>query len=436
MLPGQTYTLKQVVHIVRLRWWLVLLPLTLGTTAGILAYKWRPAQYKSEALIMVVPQQAADSSQKSGANMNAERLRSVSEQILNRSQLERIIHDFDLYKAQRKSGLMEDAVQNMISDIGVKLQSNASSFRVTYVSTDPTIAQRVTQRLAASFTGETVRDRENLADTTNGVVPAQLQDAKRRLIEQEKKLDEYRRRYAGQHPSQLQGSLQSLQNAQKRLQSLSESTNRARDRRLLIERQIDQAQTSGEAATPGAGVSAPEGAAPTSAARLTDLQAEHEAVDAQLASGQAEEKRLKKTMAAYFKKIEEVPARESELVELTRGYSALQEAYSNILEKRDDSKVGGNLERRLIGEQFRLLDPASRPEQPYNQKQRLAVLFGTPLGGLALGLLLVGFLEYRDSSFKCEDDVLRVLSIPVLGMIPVMEAQEEASVGRSPGRRS
>jgi len=435
VLPGQTYTLKQVVHIVRLRWWLVLLPLTLGLAAGILAYKWRPAQYKSETLIMVVPQRTADTSQKSGASMNAEGLRSVSAQILNRSQLERIIHDFDLYREQRKSGLMEDAVQNMISDIDVKLQSNASSFRVTYVSADPTIAQRVTQRLAASFTGETARDRENLADTTNGVVPSQLQDAKRRLIEQEKKLDEYRRRYAGQHPSQLQGSLQSLQNAQKRLQSLSESTNRARDRRLLIERQIAQAQKPAEAGSPAAGVSSPDGAAPTSAAPQ-DLQAELEAVDAQLTSAQADEKRLKKTMAAYFKKIEEVPARESELVELTRGYSALQEAYSNILETRDDSKVGGNLARRLIGEQFRLLDPASRPELPYNQKQRLAVLFGTPLGGLALGLLLVGFLEYRDSSFKCEEDVLRVLSIPVLGLIPVMEAQEEASVGRRLGRRS
>jgi uncharacterized protein involved in exopolysaccharide biosynthesis len=177
VLPGQTYTLKQVVHIVRLRWWLVLLPLTLGMAAGILAYTWRPAQYKSETLIMVVPQRTADTSQKSGASMNAEGLRSVSAQILNRSQLERIIHDFDLYREQRKSGLMEDAVQNMISDIDVKLQSNASSFRVTYVSADPTIAQRVTQRLAASFTGETARDRENLADTTNGVVPSQLQDA-------------------------------------------------------------------------------------------------------------------------------------------------------------------------------------------------------------------------------------------------------------------
>ena len=56
------------------------------------------------------------------------------------------------------------------------------------------------------------------------------------------------------------------------------------------------------------------------------------------------------------------------------------------------------------------------------------------MGGLALGLLLVGFLEYRDSSFKCEDDVLRVLSLPVLALIPVMDAEREPRHPR--GRRS
>jgi succinoglycan biosynthesis transport protein ExoP len=443
VLPGQTYTLKQIVHIARRRWWLILVAFALGTAAGIFAYMWRPVQYRSETLIMVVPQRISDSPVKSRSSMNAETLRSLREQILSRSQLERIIHDLNLYKEQRKSGLMEDAVQNMIGDIDVKLQSNEASFRVTYVNRDPMMAQKVTQRLAALFTGENPRDRENLAGSTNGLLASQLQEAKRRLNDQEKKLEDYRRRYAGQHPSELQGNLQSIQNAQRRLQSLGESTNRARDRRLSIERQIAQAQTPVEVASPGTGVNAPEGAAPPSAAqhetghaRLADLQAELAAVDARLASAQSEEARLKKTMAAYFKKIEMVPARESELVELTRGYGALQEAYSNILEKQDDSKLPGNPEHRLAGEQFRLLDPASRPERPYNQTQRLRILFGAPLGGLAMGLLLVGFLEYRDSSFKTEDDVLRVLSIPVLGLIPVVEAQEEASVGRRPGRRS
>ena len=155
--------------------------------------------------------------------------------------------------------------------------------------------------------------------------------------------------------------------------------------------------------------------------RIGDLQAELQIIDRQLATAQQDEVRLKNTIGAYQAKIEVVPTRESELVELTRDYSTLQETYSSLLLKREDSKLAANLERRQIGEQFKVLDSASLPERPSNRKQQLGCLIGGPLGGLALGLLLVGFLELRDSSFKTEDDVLRVLSLPVLALIPAME---------------
>ena len=40
------------------------------------------------------------------------------------------------------------------------------------------------------------------------------------------------------------------------------------------------------------------------------------------------------------------------------------------------------------------------------------------LGGIAFGLGLAGFLEYRDSSFRTQDEVTSVLSLPVLAQIP------------------
>ena len=120
-----------------------------------------------------------------------------------------------------------------------------------------------------------------------------------------------------------------------------------------------------------------------------------------------------------------VPTRESELVELTRDYSTLQAGYASLLTKREDSKIAANLERRQIGEQFRVVDPASLPEKPYNQLQRLGAMASGPVAGLVLGVLLVGFLEYRDSSFRGEEDVLRVLSVPVLAMVPLMASDRE-----------
>ena len=70
----------------------------------------------------------------------------------------------------------------------------------------------------------------------------------------------------------------------------------------------------------------------------------------------------------------------------------------------------------------RFWTPASLPEKPYNQKQKLLGLVAGPLGGLMLGLLFAGFLEYRDSTFKTDADVVAVLSLPVLAQVPLMSA--------------
>ena len=40
--------------------------------------------------------------------------------------------------------------------------------------------------------------------------------------------------------------------------------------------------------------------------------------------------------------------------------------------------------------------------------------------GVLVGLGLVAFQEYRDTSFKTEDDIVRLLRLPVLGRIPLM----------------
>jgi uncharacterized protein involved in exopolysaccharide biosynthesis len=279
------------------------------------------------------------------------------------------------------------------------------------------------------------------------------------------------------------------------LQSLNESSNRARERRILLERQLADAQTfvvPAAEATPGS----PDATSPLNAAqqleaararlavleqrytpdhpdvrstkrliidlekkaadeasrgpadssrpaatpeelsrqrRIRDLQAQIDVIDHQITANDAEVLRLKATIAKYQADIDALPSRESELVDLTRDYSTLQATYTSLLSKREDSKLAANLERRQIGEQWKILDPASLPQKPYNQSKRLALIFSGAGAGLALGLCLVGLLEYRDSSLKRESDVVRIVGIPVLALIPMMESEE---IARRRGRRS
>ena len=102
---------------------------------------------------------------------------------------------------------------------------------------------RVTERLASLFIEENLRDREVLAEGTNQFLEAQLEDARRRLIENEKRLEDYRSQHSGELPTQLEANIQGQHNIEMQLQALLESVNRDRDRRLALERLLADANT-------------------------------------------------------------------------------------------------------------------------------------------------------------------------------------------------
>lgn len=480
--PAEIWTL-----ILRYRW-TILVPVALGIAAAPLLGRLAPLRYRSEAMILVVPQQVPDKFvQATVVESIEDRLPAITAQILSRARLERIILDMDLYKQERSRQVMEDVVQTMRTrDIETTpTAEDISAFQIGYVSNDPETARRVTERLQSLYIDQNSRDRAQQAESTNQFLGIQLEDAKRRLSELDKRLEEYRRRHAGQLPSQLPGNMQSQQHAQLQLQALNEATNRAEERRLRAERDLSAAkaipivapvgpqtveagattaqlldaerqrlaaltqryrsnhpeiataqrriaeltaQLENEAPLSARGAAAERplsNAEATQQRRILELQAEVEVIDRTLSTNREEAARLKRVIADYQTKLDIVPTRESELVDLTRDYNALNAAYTELLLKKENAGIAANLERGQIGEQFKILDEASLPERPYNTLQRWAVLSAGAIAGLVIGVLVVGLREYRDSSFRSKDEVTTVLSLPVLASIPVMVSDRE-----------
>jgi hypothetical protein len=147
-------------------------------------------------------------------------------------------------------------------------------------------------------------------------------------------------------------------------------------------------------------------------------------LDVQLASRQAEEKRLQNQIASIQNRVAATPALVAEYTALTRDYDTIQTSYTGLLAKYEDAKAAAALERRQIGEQFKVLDRARLPESPISPDRPLIVLLGA-IAGLMAGFGLVALAEQRDKGLRSEDDVMGVLRLPVLAAIPAIETRND-----------
>ena len=126
---------------------------------------------------------------------------------------------------------------------------------------------------------------------------------------------------------------------------------------------------------------------------------------------------MQRQIAEYQARAAAAPTRESELIAVTRDYDTLQKVYTGLLAKREESKVAANLERRQIGEQFKILDAAPLPEKPFSPNRPVIVAVGAAVG-LGIGLALAALFEYRAVGLRTEADVALVLNLPVLAVVP------------------
>lgn len=481
MLPGKTYTPEEVLRIALRRKWWIIVPFVLGTIVAVAYGKSIPLLYRSDTLIILVPQRVAGGYVKAAPSGSLEeRLSEISQQILSRARLEQIVKDFNLYEAERRTLPIEEVVKRMrAEDVQLHLETR-ESFRLSYVGLNPKTVQQVTQRLASLFIEKDVSDREAMTKDTSHFLDSELADAKHRLEDYEAKVGEYRRQYSSQLQSAAAGHVQAVNSAQAQLQLLEESVNRDEERHLLLEHQLADLESGESMPAPAtttavvddprvrrleasqaqlrelqtrlkpdhpdiralertirdlqadlqadaghrdspATVASPPVNQPARERRARELRAQMDELEKQTHAKQEQDRRLRATIAEHQANLDAVPRREAELVELTRDYAALQGTYANLLSRQQDFRLTSSLEQRSLGDHFNVLDPARESERPVGPR-RLKIYVAGVVGSLVLGILLAGLLEYIDSSFRSTEDVEQALKLPVLATIPVISA--------------
>ena len=151
-------------------------------------------------------------------------------------------------------------------------------------------------------------------------------------------------------------------------------------------------------------------------AAIQDLRARIHAADMAIQAKRSEQAQLNQQIRSYQGRIQSTPQVEEQFKQLTRDTQTSQAQYDSLLAKLNQSQMATDLEHRQEGETFRVLDEANLPDGPTFPK-RSVFASGGFAAGLALGLLLVALLEYRNTALRTERDIWTFTKLPTLAVI-------------------
>jgi len=483
MVRNGEIALADVKRILRRYWWIAtFMTLTLGAL-GLAASLVLPKKYTSSTVVLVEqPTVPRDLIRPVITDDLNQRMASMKAQILSRSRLEMIIDKFDLYTQVRTTTHIEELVEKLKSSITVELiQPMAGSpdreppgFNVSVTFDNPQLAQQICQEITSAFMEQNASSRVQNSNKVSQFLTQQLEDAKTKLDEQDKKLAEFKAEHLVSMPEQEQANLALLGTMNSQLDATTQALARAQEDKSLNETLLNQQEASWKATQTGlqnpetqdqelsvlqeqlsallakytpehpdviklkaqiedlkkrmAETPATKSSAATAQATLREppsiqqLRAKIKQDDLTIADLTKRQSKIQDQIHGVQGRLQASPVVEQELKELTRNYQTASDIYNDLLKKRENSLMATDLEHQQEGETFKVVDSPSLPSTPSFPKKSI-FLGGGLGGGFALSMGILYLLALSDKALYTERDVEICLKLPVLASVPTFDVQ-------------
>jgi succinoglycan biosynthesis transport protein ExoP len=456
------------------KWWVYLMTVGLTLTAFV-GIALLPNKYKATTTVEVDPQKVPEQFVSELVRVSpGERLQTMSQEVLSATRLQKVIDKWDLYAPMRRTSTSEAVIDQMRSDVEIEVKQSGGGlavFSITYQGKDPTIVAKVTNQLASDFIEWNLKSREQHASGTTEFLSSQLQEAKKALEEQEDKLRQYKMSHLGELPQQQEALLRTLSGLQAELQTNAANLNRLDEERLTLTELPDSVSMPGGIPQPAServrlemeknqletrlselrrrytdefpevkevvrrlnhvseGLNALPADKPSETSRSTEPTAKGlrlEVIGREMQRLKEEQKRIREQIASYQAKVEAIPRREQEMIDLTRNYDISKGRYDSLLSKSYAADMSNQLDAQEKGERFILLDPALVPEKPFkpNRLKYMALSFFMSFFGAVAVVILK---EYLDPRVKTEREIRIAYPepIPLLAAIPHIQSPIE-----------
>jgi len=461
------------------------------TVAGVvlLAVYWvamaLPNEYQSSATIFVQPQSISDRLVESGAGPSdlTRRLNLMSAQILSRPRLSRLIDEMELYPDLADEILREDLIDFMRSRIQVqpvipeiqqlrgRREQEINTFKVFFTAESADTAAKVAQRLANDFIKEHIEDRVEMTQKSHEFMQAEQERIAERALEVDAEISRIKSENPQRLPEDMLANQRLLERATSELRAAHRALGAAKSdlafwqsqllntgaleggseessptRRLqalelslgeliargFTDKHPDVMKTEQEIEALRAKISASgddtETASYASAASRT-AASQRDRAQLEVEQTTVEVERLETQLLQVEARLAATPRVAEQLESLEREHVQLQKSLGDFDRRRLEAAVQVNLERRQLGEQFRVLEAAYAATEPSSPNRILLLLVGL-FAGLALGGGAAIVVEGADSSFYAATDLQTSMGAPVLAAIPEIMLESDLRARR------
>jgi len=487
----------------------ILIPALLAPLAGYgVSYAFSP-KFTSQSTVLVEGQKVPDSLVQSVITSDfTQRIQTLSQQVLSPSRLRPVIQSLALAKPDEENKLIEDIQHNMTVDPVITSMSAAGmagakkkkpsaadepvpGFIVNYTDSEPVRAQKICDALTELIVNENLKSRGEVAKGTTDFLSRQVEEAKRAIDEQDKKLAAFKKQYMGQLPTDADNNVRMLMSLNTQLDATTQTLARAQQDKAYTESMLAQQTAAWKSSQSNTNPQTLEQQLNQLQAQLMQLQARYtddhpdviktkadiaevqkklKEVNAAAATATAsndkasaseppeirqlrlqihqyqnvieqaaiDQKRLQGQIGVYQSRTAMSPGVEEQYKLLTRDNDNAQAFYKDLLAKKSSAELSTSMENQQQGEQMNVLVRASLPDSPSFPNRPFFAAGG--LGaGLAFGFILAIFLEFSDKSIRTEKDAAAIMDLPLLISVPWLgedEAEAEVSAnGNGNARR-
>jgi uncharacterized protein involved in exopolysaccharide biosynthesis len=178
-----------------------------------------------------------------------ERIEKIKQQILTREKILEIIEEFNLYPNIREKKSRSELVKMMLKDIQLKTiaarwkQFSATAaatvaFTLSFDSKDPVKAQKVADTLSNLYLEEDIKTRAKRVSGTTDFLKSDQRRLEIKILEQEKKISEFKRDHLRELPGDRGYNLQAITRLESELDKADIRMQLLQERRALLEAKL------------------------------------------------------------------------------------------------------------------------------------------------------------------------------------------------------